>query len=171
MQTYVIRRSFLAPLGLLLLLAAALFVVCIEQGQPRAKLLILGAILLPVVILFVECAWRKVQIDAEQLIAVRLLRRKTLRFAEVTAVETVTLRNRTFFTLCAGDEFVILSNSYADFPGLVRTVLERVPPQAVSAETLAMAERPPVKLSDIVSSWVAAGVLAAILLLQLRSGG
>lgn len=171
MQTFVIRRSFVIPLGLLLLFSLGLLLVSIDQGQPRAKQIILGVILLPGLLLFIESAWRKILLGPEELVAVRLLRRKTLRLAEVTAVETVTLRRRVFFTLCAGDEFVILSNGYANFPQLVQAVLERVPAAAISEETRTMAANPPVKTGDIVSAWIGAALVLLMLLVQLRGGG
>lgn len=169
MQTFVIRRSFVAPLALLVVAGVALLGVCVAQGQPRAKLIILGLMLVPTVILLLESARRKVLLGPGELTAVRLLHRKTLRLAEITAVETVTLRRRVFFTLCAGDEFIILSNGYADFPTLVRNVLARVPAAAISDETRAMAENPPCKTGDIVSAWLAATVVLLLLVVQLRA--
>lgn len=167
MRTYVIRRSFVIPLGLLVLASLALLVVCLVQRQPPAKSIILGLLLVPTLILFMESACRKVLLNPDELVAVRLLRRKALRLSEITAVETVTLRRRVFFTLCAGDEFVILSNSYADFPDLVKSVLERVPTTAVSDETQTMAANPPTKTGDIISAWVASILVILMLLGQL----
>jgi len=169
MQTYIIRRSFVIPLGLLALCSLTLLVVCIVQGQPRAKLIILGCMILPVLLLLIESAWRKVLVGTDELVAVRLLRRKTLRWSDITAVETVAVRRRVFFTLCAGDEFIILSNSYADFSGLVHTILARVPAEAISAETRTMAEQPPVKAGDIIAAWVAFAVMLMLLVVQLRA--
>jgi len=169
-QTYFIRRTFLLPLGLLLALAVALGVVCLVQGEPLAKVLILAAIILPVAILFVESACRRTVLAADGVTVFKLLRNKTLKFGEVTAVETVMVRKRVFLTLCAGEDFVILSNAYADFPGMVRALLTRVPAETVSEETRAMAVSPPVKSTDIVSCWLAVALLAFILYMQLGRG-
>jgi len=166
-QTFCIRRTFLLPLGLLLALAVALCVVCLVQGQPLAKVLILAAIILPVAILFLESASRRALLTGDGVTVFKLLRSKVLKYGEITAVETVMVRKRVFLTLCAGDDFVILSNAYADFPGLVRALLARVPAAAISAETKAMAAAPPVKSTDIVSCWLAVALLAFILYMQL----
>jgi hypothetical protein len=166
-RNFVIRRSFLIPLGLVLALAIALLVVCLSQGEPPVKVGLLGLIIVPVALLFAESASRRVTLGAETVAVRKLLRRSEMRFAAMTAVETVAVRKRVFLTLCAGDDFLILSNAYADFPGLVRALLERVPPAAVSEETRRMADAPPVKSTDIVTCWLMVALLAFILYSQL----
>ena len=166
-QTFSIRKSFLIPLGLLLAQCATLFAVCLAQGQPTAKIVILGFIIFPVAILFVESAFRRAVIDAEEVTIYKCLRRKSLKFSAMTAVETVMVRKRAFLTLCAGDDFLILSNAYADFPALVASLLSRVPVGTVSEETRKMAEAPPSKSTDIVSCWLGVVLLAFILYIQL----
>lgn len=166
-RTFHIRRTFLLPLGLLLVLCLALLATSIYQHQPVAKPLILGCIILPVAILFVESAFRRAIIGAQDITVLKLLRRKTLTFADMTSVETVMVRKRAFLTISAGEDFLILSNAYADFPGLVHDLLARVPPAVISEESRQMAAAPPVKSSDIVSCWLAVALMAWILYLQL----
>lgn len=162
-----IRRSFLIPLGLLVLLTGILFALCVVRGEPTAKILILGFIMLPIIILFAESVFRRTQLTADGLVACKLLRQKELKFAEITAVETVRVRKRVFLTLCAGDDFLIISNAYGSFPALVQALLDRVPAAAVSEETKEMAAAPPVKSTDVVSCWLAVALMAFILYIQL----
>ena len=169
-RTYRIRKAFLLPLGLLLGLCLVLLALCLVQGQPPGKAVILGCIILPVAGLFVESLFRRTVIGADRMTVFKLLRRKSLPLAEVTAVETVMVRKRVFLTVCADEEFLILSNAYADFPDLVETLLRRVPENAVSEETRTMAANPPVKSSDIVSCWLAVALLLLILYGQLGQG-
>jgi len=164
--TFAIRRTFLVPLGLLLLLSLALLVTSIIQGQPTAKAIILAVIILPVAGFFIESAFRRTVINAEGITVYKFLRQKHLAFAKMTAVETVMVRKRVFLTLCVEDEFVILSNAYADFPELVRALLNRVPQATISDDTRKMAEAPPVKSTDIISCWLAVALLAFILYIQ-----
>lgn len=166
-RTFAIRRTFLFPLGILLLLCLALLAACIAQGEPRGKVVILGLIIVPVLVLFIESAWRRAVVGEDEITVRKLLREKTLRLPEVTAVDTVQVRRRAFLTLSAGDHFLILSNAYADFPGLVAILLARVPAEAVSDETRGMASAPPAKSTDIVSCWLAVALLAFILYSQL----
>lgn len=166
-ERFVIRRAFLLPLGILFVLCVALLAACMIQGEPGGKIAILSVIILPVGILFAESFFRRAEVGAQELTVIKLLRRKTLRFPEVTALETIQVRKRAFVTVCAGDDFLILSNAYGDFPRLVETLMDRVPPQAVSEETQRMASAPPRKNTDIVSCWLAVALVGFILFLQL----
>jgi len=168
-QSFVIRRSFLFPLGLLLALCLSLFIACLVQGEPAPKVAILGFIMLPVVVLFIESAFRRAVVQEEEITVAKFLRAKTMRLPEVTAVDTVQVRKRAFLTLSAGDDFLILSNAYANFPQLVKDLLARVPAAAVSEETRQMAAAPPRKSTDIISCWLAVALMALILFIQLRS--
>jgi hypothetical protein len=106
-------------------------------------------------------------LTGDGVVVFKLLRKKELKYAELTAVETVRVRKRVFLTLCAGDDFLIISNAYANFPGLVQTLLARVPAAAISEETRQMAAAPPVKSTDVISCWLAVALLAFILYIQL----
>ncbi len=170
-QKFAIRKPFLIPLGLLLVQAFVLLAVVLFQGQPKAKAIILVMMMLPIAVLFVECLFRRTVIGDEAVTVYKFLRKKTLRFSDMTAVETVMVRKRAFLTLCAEDEFVILSNAYADFPELVNALLSRVPEQAISEETRQMAAAPPVKTADIVSCWLAVALLAFIIFIQFGGMG
>jgi hypothetical protein len=164
---FAIRKSFLLPLGLLLALCIVLLLVNVMEGQSREKTMMLGFIILPVSILFFESAFRRTIITEEGVTVIKLLRKKFISFADVTSVETVLVRKRAFLTLCAGDQFVIFSNAYANFPQLVRTLLERIPPAAISEDTRTMAAAPPVKSTDIISCWLAVALLGIILFIRL----
>ena len=167
-ESFRIRRYFLIPLGLLVVLLMALLLTSLAQGQPRAKVIILSVMIFPVVILLVESLFRRIAVSREGVVAHKLLRDKRIRFEEVTAVDLVQVRKRAFVTLSREDDFLIISNAYTDFPQLVGLLLDRVPPQAVSEETRELGRKAPVKSSDIVSCWLACGLVAFILYLQFQ---
>jgi hypothetical protein len=106
-------------------------------------------------------------LTTDGVVVFKLLRKKELKYSELTAVETVCVRKRVFLTLCAGDEFLIISNAYANFPALVQALLARVPAAAISEETRQMAAAPPVKSTDVISCWLAVALMAFILYIQL----
>ena len=166
-RRFVIRRAFVAPLGLVLVLMVALMAVSIQQGQPLAKVLFLLVFAVPVAVLLVESACRWLEVDTAGVTAHRLLRFRRIDFAAVTALETVRVRSRVFLTLAAGDEeYLIISNGYADFPGLVRTLIARLPEAAVTEETRQLAGAPPVRRADIVMVWFAVVALVYVLVAQ-----
>jgi hypothetical protein len=142
-------------------------VVSLAQGQPVAKVILLLVFVQPVAVLFVASVLRHLEIDAAGVTAVRLLRRKRIEFARVTALEAVQVRSRVFLTLAAGDdEFLIISNGYADFPGLVHTLVEKLPEAVVTEEARQLAGAPRVRHADIAMVWFAVVALVYILVAQ-----
>ena len=166
MQSYTIRRTFLLPLGILLLQALFLFAIVIAQGQPRIKAILLGILLVPVAGLFAESFFRRIAVATDRVTAFRPFRQKSLAFADIVAADTIQVKKRVFLTLSSEAEFLIISNAYADFPQLVRDLLDRLPPESISDETRTMAENVPIKSSDIVSCWFGVVLLAIVLVLQ-----
>jgi len=168
-QTFVIRRSFVTPLALLIALTIALLVVCLVQGQPIAKAVILAGLVLPLIVLLVESAGRRLIIDDLGITAVRPFRQRQMAFADVTSLETVRVRNRVFMTLMAGDDdFLILSNSYSDFPGLVRCLVDAVPEGTVTEETHQLVLAPPTRQADVFTAWFAVAALIYVLIAQFQ---
>lgn len=169
-RSYVIRRAFVAPLGLVIVLMGTLMVVSVQQGQPLAKLAFLLVFALPVSLLFVESAFRRVIIDPTGVTAIRLFRSRRIDFSQVTSLETVQVRSRVFLTLAAGDdEFLIISNGYTDFPGLVRTLVAALPATVVTEETRKLADAPPKRYADLFMIWFMVAALVYVLIAQFRS--
>ena len=166
MQTYRIRSSFLFPLGLVVALCLVLIGIVIIQHQPPVKILVVGCALLPLGYLLVECGARRIEIDADALRMIRFGRVRTFTWSEITAVETVRVRQRAFLTINAGDEFLIIANMYAGFDRLLSSVLERVSATAISEETRTLAQAPPVKHSDIVILWGLVMMMAYLIYAQ-----
>lgn len=168
-RTYVIRRSFVLPMGLMIALTLALMVVCILQGQAIAKVVILAVLLLPMVALFVESAFRRLVVTGQGVTAYKLFRQREVLFADVTSLESVQVRSRVFLTLGLGpDDFLIISNSYADFPELVKSLVAAVPEGTVTDETQQLSEKPPRKQADVFTAWFAVVALVYVLIAQFR---
>ncbi|SHJ08448.1 hypothetical protein SAMN02745165_01524 [Malonomonas rubra DSM 5091] len=167
-QSFSIRKSFLLPLGLVVLLTLTLLVCCILLQVPLAKTLILAAFTIPVIALFIESSLRRVTIDEKGVQIDKPLRSKRIDYGELTAVDTVLVRKRAFISLSSEADFIIISNGYADFGRLVNLLLERSPEKTISDETRQMANNPPEKSSDVFSAWIAVAVLVLIIYVQLR---
>ena len=167
-STYTIRKTFLIPLGLAVLLSFILLASALFLQLPTAKTIILAAFLLPVCVIFVESSLRKVSVADDAIQVNKLFRSKYLSYAELTAIDTIQVRKRVFVSLSSEEDFVILSNSYDQFGRLLNQLLSKVPETVISDETRQLAENPPKKCSDIFSAWLAVAVLALIIYVQLR---
>ena len=166
--TYNIRKSFLIPLGLVVILSILLLATAVMLQLPTAKIVILGAFLIPVGVLFAESSCRKIIIDSDAIRIRKLFRTKRMNFADLTAVDTIQVRKRVFVSLSSEDDFAIVSNSYNQFGALLKQLVSRLPDEIVSDETRQLAETPPQKCSDVFSAWLAVAVLALIIYVQLR---
>jgi hypothetical protein len=166
LNNFKIRRTFLLPLGILLLLSLALFVTVLVQGQPKIKVVVLGLMIVPVSGLFLESFFRRIHLDEEAITVFKPLRKKILKFSELTEVETLQVKKRVFLTLSTEADFIIMSNAYADFPLLVNSIMEQAPDRVITEDTRQMAIDPPSKSSDILSCWLAVILMTIILVLQ-----
>ena len=167
-STYTIRKTFLIPLGLAVLLSVILLASALFLQLPIAKTIILAAFLLPICVVFAESSSRKVHITEDTIEVNKLFRSKRLNYAELTAVDTIRVRKRVFVSLSSENDFMILSNSYDHFGELLKQLVTGAPETVVSDETRQLAENPPGKCNDIFSAWLAVAVLTLIIFVQLR---
>ena len=167
MLQFKIRKNFLLALGLTCLLLVALLILCIVQQEATGKILILGALTLPVLGLFVESWRRTVSISEDAVVACRLFRTRRLPFNEITSVDTVKVRRRVFVSVSTEADFLIFSNNYDHFDRLIALLQERLPQAVISEETRSLATDLPQKSNDLFSIWLAVVVLILILYVQL----
>lgn len=168
-QVFVIRRGFVAALGLLVVLTLVLLGVCVAQGQPLAKAVILAFLLLPLLALLIESARRRLVVDQHGVTAFRLFRLRRIAFSQVTGLEAIKVRSRIFLTLMAGDDdFLIITNSYAGFGTLLDTLLQQVPAGCVSPEARALIGTRLERHADLVTAWLAVFAVVYILVAQFR---
>ncbi|MCK4501759.1 MAG: hypothetical protein KAU22_01915 [Desulfuromonadales bacterium] len=165
---YTIRKNFLIPLGLVVILCFILLVTVLILQLPPAKIIILATFLLPATIIFAESFRRKVHIGTDAIKVNKLFRNKQISYSELTEVDTIKVRKRVFISLSSENDFIILSNSYDRFDQLIKQLVDKVPAAIVSEETRQLAEDPPRKCSDIFSAWLAVAVLVLIICAQLR---
>lgn len=169
-MTYKIRRAFVIPMGLLILLTITLLAVAVIQGQPIAKVIILAFLVVPLAVLFIESVFRRIVIDGTGVTAYRPLRQRRVEFAKVTSLESVRVRNRVFLTLSAGDDdFLIISNSYGGFPEMLQRLANAVPQGTVAEETEQLLKQPPLRQADVFTAWFAVIALGYILIAQFKS--
>ena len=101
--------------------------------------------------------------------AFRLYRQTQVLFSDVTSLEMVQVRSRVFITLALGDDdFLIISNSYAEFPALLEGLIAAVPEEVVTEETQQLAKKPPLRHADIFTVWFAVIALIYILVAQFK---
>ncbi|MFO7767024.1 MAG: hypothetical protein R6V33_11385 [Pelovirga sp.] len=167
--SYKIRKGFLIPMGITVVLGVALLLIGITAHLPSGRLYLLAAFMVPAVLIFIESSRRKVHIGVDRIQMEKTLGTKEVRFIDLTSVDAVRVRKRVFISLTTEDTFMIISNSYERFDELVRQLVDLIPEPVVSDEARQMAADPPLKCSDIFSAWLAVTVLLLVIAAQLRS--
>ncbi len=167
-NTFRIRKSFLLPMGLVVLLAVILLASTLYLDLPAGKIIILVVLIIPTVGLFVESMTRTISLTDTTITIRKLLRSKTLNFADLTAVDTIRVRKRVFISLSSENDFAIISNSYENFGSLISQILERCSATIYGDDTRQMAKAPPRKSGDVFSAWLAAAVLLLIIIVQFK---
>lgn len=168
-SAYRIRKSFLVPMGLTVLLGCVLLVSGVFLQVPVARQILLALFILPAVLIFIESRRRIVRISSDHVVVEKVLRTKRIDFKDLTSVDAVRIRKRVFISLSTEDSFLIISNGYERFGQLVQELVRVVPESTLSDEARQLAQDPPQKCSDIFSAWVAVAVLTLIIITQFRS--
>lgn len=166
-QTYHISKGLLLPLTLVAILLVVLLGVSLSNGEVLLKLIILVAVLIPVVLLLVTNLRRRVDLEDEGVRVTRPFGERYFRWDELTSLEAVSVRGRAFVTLCAGEEFVILSNSYEKFAALVAALADHLPEKVVSPEAQHLIKHPVSAIAGQLPIWLGVMALAYILWHQL----
>jgi len=168
-NAYRIRKSFLVPFSIDVVLLFILLLLSVFVKGSSFERIVLVIIFVPVFLVLLELLSRRVSTGDDGITIRKFLRKKELRWEDVTHVGTVVLRKKVYLLLTTVKGFYILSNAYEKFSTLVRDIVDRIDAQKVEAEAKKQIEHPVKNVSDIISSWIMALVLAGIISTKLLS--
>lgn len=166
-RVYKIKKALLVPLTIDAGLVFALLLLSFFRRGSAVEIVFLVVLLTAVSLLVLECIFREVVISGEGLAIRKLLRRKKLGWGDITDVGALVLRKRVYLVLTTTKGFHIISNAYDDYTELVKGVVERVDAERVEESVKTLIDEPVRKIADIVSAWVGAAVLLAVVLVNI----
>ena len=125
-KIFKIRQALLIPFAintglLLILLCLSIFF----KGSPIERIM-LTVIFIPTLIFFLEAANRTATMGEQGIILRKFLRKRDLRWEDITHVGCLIIRKRVYLLLTTTKGFHILSNAYDDFSVLVRNIVDHV---------------------------------------------
>jgi len=97
----------------------------------------------------------------------KVLRKKELRWGDVTHVGALILRKKSYLLLTTVKGFYILSNAYEKYSTLVGDFISHLDNEKVEEEVRKLHEHPIKNISDIVMTWFTAVVLMGIIIIKL----
>jgi hypothetical protein len=163
---YKIKRAFLIPFSILILLLFVLFVLSLITGQVWEKI-ILAVIFVSSLAIGVEAARREIIVDEEGLELKKFFRIKNFTWTEITHLGVVVMKNKAYFLLTTTKGFYIFSNLLGNHTSLIRFLRDKLGQEKVEVEVTNYLEHPIERLSLIVMSWVAVILISIIILLKL----
>jgi hypothetical protein len=163
---YKIKRAFLIPFSILILLLFVLFVLSLITGQVWEKI-ILAVIFVSSLAIGVEAARREIIVDEEGLKLKKFFRMKNFTWTEITHLGVVVMKNKAYFLLTTTKGFYIFSNLLGNHTSLIRFLRDKLGQEKVEVEVTNYLEHPIERLSLIVMSWVSVILISIIILLKL----
>jgi hypothetical protein len=164
-HAYTVRRSFLIPLGVDVLLLLCLFVLSLVQGSATERL-VFGIFFFPALYLLLEGILRRVTLDEGGIAVRKLGRAKGVSWDQVNHVGLLALHKKVYLLLTTGKGLFIISNAYGDFSSLAQEIVSRVDPARVEEEVRLQATSSPSAVAPIVMAWVAGLFMVGILLMK-----
>jgi len=166
-NVYRIRRSFLFPFFVDFILLFLLVLLSYFLSGSRLERILLTAIFMPVLYVLFESSFRMVQTGDHGIMIRKFMRKKELRWDDITHIGALILRNRVYILLTTVKGFYILSNAYEKFSTLVSNLVGHMDNEKVEEEVRRQIEHPANNMSDIVMTWFTAVVLAGIIITKL----
>jgi hypothetical protein len=165
--TYTTRRTFLLPFALVsLLLVVLLIISSIDRAFPP-EIVVLAIVCVPVFYILLESIWRRTTIEPDGVRIRKLFRERYLLWEEITNIDVLAVRKKVYLLLTTTKGFHALANSHGQFTSLVRDIVGHVDPGKVEARVLDVIEHPVARISDVVSTWIAAVILLGAISLKI----
>ncbi len=166
-RIYGIRKLFAVSLGVDVLLLCVLFVLSFLLGGSSLERIVLAVFLIPSIYVFFELWSRKVIVHPQGIRLEKLLRRKELKWSDITNVGVLVLHSRTYLLLTTVKGFFSISNSYENFTSLLQDIAERIEPDKVDEEVRRQMDFPQVNRFEIIKIWIAALVMLILIIFKL----
>ncbi len=168
-EIFKIRRALLIPFAINVVLLFVLLCLSVFFRGSVLERIVLTAVFVPTFALFIEAAGRMAATDDQGLVIRKWMRKRELRWEDITHVGCLTIRRKIYLLLTTTKGFHILSNAYGRFPVLVKNIVNHVGADQAEEEARRQIENPLENRSDPASMWVAVMVIAAIIALKIGS--
>jgi hypothetical protein len=166
-RIYTIKKAFLVPLGVDVLLLCALFAISMLPQGSATERLVFAIFLVPSLYLFFECLLRRVTVDGGGIVIRKLLREKGVSWEGITSVGGLSMHNKVYLLLTTIKGFFIISNAYGGFPDLAAEIVSRVDRARVEEEVLLQVGRSPSVVFHAALAWTAAVFMVGIILIKM----
>ena len=162
-----IRRAIVIPLALAnSVLFVLLLRVWLFPSLPGERI-VLTAIFLLMGYLLLEVFFRQGSFGSGGPEIRKVIRSKGLGWAEITHLGSLVMGSKVYLLLTTTRGFYILSNNYERFPDLLRGLVDNLHAERKGGEIDGLMANPPHNSQPVLSAWLMALVMMAIMVLRL----
>ncbi len=165
-STYTTRRGFLLPFSLVFILLLVLMILSVFDRTFPPEIVVLAIIFVPVLYIFLESSRRRTTIGDDGITMRKLFRERHLLWEDITNIDVLAVRKKVYLLLTTTKGFHALANSHGNFNSLVQDIAGHVDQEKVEEGVRDVIEHPVVRISDVVSAWVASVILLGAIILK-----
>ncbi len=163
---YTTRRDFLIPFSLVFLLLLVLLILSVFDRLFAPEIVVLAVVFVPTLFIFLASVRRRTAIGPDGVRIRKLFREKRILWEDITNIDVLTVRKKVYLLLTTTKGFHVLANSHGDFIALVRDIVGHIDQEKVEEGVRDLIEHPVVRISDVVSSWIASAILLGAIILK-----
>jgi len=166
--TFKIKKAFLIPFIIIVVLTFLLFLSSLFKGQMLEKFILAISFVITLFIA-VESMKRKITVTNNGFKIEKFFRTKEFTWAELTQLGVVILRNKVYFILTTIKGFYFFSNLIENHALLIRAIVDKLDNERVEIEIKNYLENPVEQSSLIVMCWFGVVIITAFIILKLLS--
>jgi hypothetical protein len=163
---YKIRKAFLIPLVAIVILLLALLLIGLIAKSPKWEVVVVLVLFFASLATLADMVKREIVVNDQGLRMTTIFRRKEFGWAEITHLGVVVLKKKVYFLLTTTKGFYIFSNLWERHALLVRSIRDKLGEEKVEVEVKNYLDHPLERLSLVVMSWVAVGIIAGAIILK-----
>jgi lysylphosphatidylglycerol synthetase-like protein (DUF2156 family) len=167
-NTFKIKRAFLVPFNIIVVLLFLLFLFSLFRGQIWEKI-VLAISFASTLLIAIEATRRKIIVTNEGLKIEKFSRTKEFVWTEITHLGVVNMRNKIYFLLTTTKGFYFFSNLLENHALLIRFIVDKLGNERVETEVNNYLDHPVERRSLIVMCWFAVLISTAFIILKLIS--
>jgi lysylphosphatidylglycerol synthetase-like protein (DUF2156 family) len=167
-NTFKIKRVFLVPFNIIVVLLFLLFLFSLFRGQIWEKI-VLAVSFASTLLIAIEATRRKIVVTNEGLKIEKFFRTKEFVWTEITHLDVVNLHNKIYFLLTTTKGFYFFSNLLENHALLIRSLVDKLGNERVETEVNNYLDHPVERRSLIVMCWFAVLISTAFIILKLVS--
>jgi len=167
-NVFKIKRAFLVPFIIIVVLLFLLFLLSLSRGQMWEKIF-LAVSFASTLLIAIEATRRKIIVTDDGLKMEKFSRTKEFTWTEITHLGVVNMRNKIYFLLTTTKGFYFFSNLLENHALLIRSLVDKLGNERVETEVKIYLDHPVERRSLIVMCWFAVLISAAFIILKLVS--